>query len=194
MAETRAKYPDAQISVWAQDEARVGLIPVVRRVWAVRGSRPRAIGRRRYQWMYLYAFVRPATGEVQWLLLPTVSVAVFSIALEHFARAVGAGPQKRVVLVLDGAGWHTGKDLRVPDGIELLQLPPYSPELQPAERLWPLVNEAFANRCIETLDELEALLVDRCRHLTEQPQRLRGLTHFHWWTNDDQQTGSIRGR
>lgn len=158
----------------------------------MRGSRPRAVGRRRYQWTYLYAFVRPATGEVQWLILPTVSVAVFSIALEHFARAVGAGPKRRVILVLDGAGWHTGKELHIPDGIELLQLPPYSPELQPAERLWPLVNEAFANRSIETLDELERLLVDRCRSLTAQPEHLRGVTHFHWWTNDADQTGSIK--
>ena len=165
---------------------------MVRRVWAVRGSRPRAVGRRRYQWTYLYAFVRPCTGEVQWLILPTVSVAVFSIALEHFARAVGAGPKKRVILVLDGAGWHTGKDLRIPDGIELLRLPPYSPELQPAERLWPLVNEAFANRTIETLDELEALLVERCRNLTEQQDHLRGITHFHWWTNTQDETGSIK--
>ncbi len=160
------------------------MIPIVRRVWALRGHRPPALGRRRYQWLYLYGFVRPSTGEVQWLILPEVNTAVFQIALEHFARAIGVGPHKRVLLVLDGAGWHVAKELHVPDGIDFVFLPAYSPELQPAERLWPLVNEALANRPIQTLDELEALLVSRCRYLSSQPEILRGHTNFHWWTSD----------
>jgi transposase len=132
----------------------------------------------------LYGFVRPSTGAVQWLILPEVNTPVFQIALEHFARAVGVGPNKRVLLVVDGAGWHAAKGLRVPDGIELVFLPPYSPELQPAERLWPLVNEALANRAILSLDDLEDLLVSRCRFLSSQPEILRSHTHFHWWTTD----------
>jgi transposase len=132
--------------------------------------------------------VRPSTGEEQWLLLPTVSVAVFSIALAHFARAVGAGPNKRILLVLDGAGWHAGGDLQIPDGIDLVFQPPYSPELQPAERLWPLVNEVVANRVVETLDDVEALLVERCRTLAGDPERLRDQSRFHWWVNDAETT------
>ena len=180
----QAKYPESQIEVWAQDEARLGLIPIVRRVWALRGHRPQALGRRRYQWLYLYGFVRPSTGEVQWLILPEVNTVVFQIALDHFARAIGAGPAKRVLLVLDGAGWHVAKELRIPDGIELVFLPAYSPELQPAERLWPLINEALANKAILTLDELEDLLVSRCRYLAAQPEILRDHTRFHWWATD----------
>ena len=60
-------------------------------------------------------------------------------------------------------------------------LPAYSPELQPAERLWPLVNEPIANRSFESLDELEAVLFDRCRRLLQQQELIRGLTFFHWW-------------
>ncbi len=73
----------------------------------------------RYEWTYLYSFVRPNTGEVYWLILPKVGVEVFSLALEHFAREVGAGTRRRVMLVLDQAGWHTGKGLKVPEGIHL---------------------------------------------------------------------------
>jgi transposase len=102
---------------------------------------------------------------VQWLILPEVDTEVFSLSLKHFAKAVGAGPKKRIVLLLDSAGWHRSKALVVPDGIHLVFLPAYSPELQPAEHLWPLVHEAMANRRIETLDELEELLVERCRSL-----------------------------
>ena len=167
--------------MWAQDEARLGLIPIVRRVWAPRGQRPRAIGRRRYQWLYVYAFVEPSTGATQWLLLPTVSTPAFSIALEAFARAIGAGASRRVLLVVDGAGWHKANDLRIPDGIQLVFLPAYSPELQPAERLWPLLHEALANRLIDSLDELEDILVRRCRFLFTNTDLMKANTNFHWW-------------
>ena len=83
--------------------------------------------------------------KLHWLILPTVSAEVFSMALEHFAREVGAGSRKRILLVLDRAGWHTAKKkLRVPEGIHLEFLPSHSPELQPSERLWPLSDEGVA--------------------------------------------------
>lgn len=121
---------------------------------------------------------------MQWLLLPYVDTVVFSLALKHFAEAVGAGPKKRIVLVLDRAGWHASRDLVVPDGIHLVFLPSYSPELQPAEHLWPLVHEAMANRRIETLDELEDILVERCRSLAADTELIRANTLFHWWPID----------
>lgn len=166
---------------WAQDEARIGLIPVIRRVWTPKGKRPVAVGRRRYQWVYVYAFVHPSTGEAFWLILPTVNTEVMSLSLRLFAEEVGAGPGNHIVLVLDGAGWHKSKGLEVPEGIHLVFLPPNSPELQPAERLWPLLNEVVANRAFESLDELEDVLVDRCNELDKQPEVIKGLANYHWW-------------
>jgi len=160
---------------------RLGLKPVMRRVWAPRGHRPVARFRRRYGWLYLYGFVRPQSGEVFWLVLPRVDAKVFSVALEHFAKEAGAGEDKRILLVLDGAGWHTGGEVEVPEGIHLEFLPARSPELQPAERLWPLVNEAAANRLFEDLDELEGTLVERCVALLREPDLIRSHTLYHWW-------------
>lgn len=71
--------------------------------------------------------------------------------------------------------------MRVPEGVHLLFLPPKSPELQPAEQLWPLTNEAIANRSFANLDELEAATTHRCRVLLKRGDRIRGLTNFHWW-------------
>jgi transposase len=99
--------------------------------------------------------VHPESGNTQWLLLPFVHVDVFSLALEHFAQAVGACANKHIILVLDRAGWHTSQALPIPEGVHLLFLPASSPEVQPAEHLWPLTNEALANRRLETLDELQ---------------------------------------
>ncbi len=103
------------------------------------------------------------------------------MAPAHFAEEVGAGPDKRILLVLDQAGWHTGGKVEVPEGIHLEFLPPRSPELQPAERLWPLTNEALANRLFEELDGLEEALVKRCVALLEQSELIRSTTLYHWW-------------
>jgi transposase len=181
LKELEEAHPHSEVELWAEDEMRLGLKPVIRRVWAPRGERPVARVHQRYEWLYLYGFVRPKSGEVFWLILPTVNAKVFSIALSHFAREVGAGEDKRVLLVLDKAGWHTGKEVEVPEGIHLELLPSRSPELQPAERLWPLTNEAVANRFFEDLDELEEALVERCIALYEGSELIRSHTLYHWW-------------
>ena len=185
MADVQDICPEAKVEVWAQDEARLGLIPILRRAWSPRGLRPVAVGKRSYQWVYLYGFVHPETGRVQWLIMPTVSKEAFELALDHFAKAVGAGAKKRILLVLDGAGWHMAKSLKIPEGIHLVPLPAYSPELQPSERLWPLVRESLANKTIETLDELETLLINRCCFLDEDKETIKAYTLYHWWPRSD---------
>jgi transposase len=172
------------VAVWAEDEHRLGLLPLVRRVWAPKGQRPTARVERHYEWLYVYGFVRPATGQSWWCLLPRVTTEAMGLALAAFARDERIDADQRAVLVVDQAGWHISPDLPLPDGIELVFLPAYSPELQPAERLWPLVDEPIANRAFPDLDALEAVLVDRCRALEADPARLRALTRFHWWPAD----------
>lgn len=157
---------------------------MVRRVWAPRGQRPLAAVRRRYQWLYVYGFVRPATGQTWWGLLPTVNTEAFALALREFARDEGIGPTQRAVLVLDQAGWHMATGLLPPAGIDLAFLPPASPELQPAERLWGLVDEPVANRTFADLDELEATLVTRCRQLERQRRQIKTRTRYHWWPRE----------
>ena len=70
-----------------------------------------------------------------------------------FAKQFNLGANKHILLAVDGAGWHTSKDLKLPPGLHLTFLPPYSPELQPAERLWSLVDEPIVNQSFETLDD-----------------------------------------
>lgn len=169
------------MELWAQDEARLGLKPVARRVWAPVGERPQARFKRGYKWTYLYGFVHPESGRVFWMILPTVNAELFSLALGEFAREVGAGEGKRILVVVDQAGWHTGGEVRVPEGIHLEFLPSGSPELQPAERLWPLTNEALANGLFEEIEEIEHTLLERCVELLDQTELIEGLTNYHWW-------------
>ncbi len=157
---------------------------MVRRVWAPVGRRPTARAKRGYEWTYLYGFGHPESGEVFWLILPTVNAQLFSMALRQFAEEVGAGEGKRILLVVDRAGWHTGREVEVPEGLHLEFLPAGSPELQPAERLWPVTNEAVANRLFEEIQQMEEALVERCVQLLDQAEAIRGLTNYHWWPQE----------
>lgn len=130
----------------------------------------------------MYAFVHPKTGATYWWILPYVNTELFSKVLADFAREFELGANKHILLAVDRAGWHISQDLKIPQGLHLTFLPSYSPELQPAERLWTLVDEPIANRSFETLDELEDLLFYRCQSLLQQQDLIQGLTGFHWWT------------
>lgn len=106
--------PPDQVEFWGMDEHRIGLKPILRRVWAQRGQRPTVVVHPRYQWSYVYGFVHPRSGRTFFLILPTVSLTAFEVALREFARFLGAGPNKHVFLVLDRAGWHTSRQLLLP--------------------------------------------------------------------------------
>ena len=113
-----------------------------------------------------------------WFLSNGLSKPFFEALLASFAQQTGAGHERHIVLVPDNAGWHRPKGLAVPDGITLVFLPPCSPEPQPAERLWPLVDEPVANRHFAPLDDLDAVVAERCRL---DPATVRPHTAFHGW-------------
>lgn len=130
----------------------------------------------------MYAFVHPQSGETYWWILPYVNTKLFNQVLVDFAREFELGAEKHILLAVDRAGWHISQDLKIPQGLHLTFLPPYSPELQPAERLWTLVDEPIANQSFATLDQLEDVLFHRCQSLLQQQDLIQGLTNFHWWT------------
>ena len=169
------------IETFATDEHRIGLKPILRRVWAPRGERPVAVGHHRFEWLYVTAFVSPATGESFWYLSTGVSKRDFEDVLTLFAREAGAGRTRIMLLVLDNAGWHSPPGLTVPEGIRLVYLPPYTPELQPAETLWVHLDEPIANRHFDSLAELDAAVASQCVRLTADRHRVRGQAGFHWW-------------
>jgi len=176
-----AHVQEQQLEVWVMDEHRIGLKPLVRRVWALRGQRPIVPVRPRYEWLYIYAFAHPNTGRSFYLLMPTVSIEAFSVALQEFATCLELTDRQRIVLLVDRAGWHRSPKVRCPPRLSLRFLPPYSPELQPAEHLWQFTDVPLVNRCFDSLDELEQILVDHCCWLEHQHQAIRSAICFDWW-------------
>jgi hypothetical protein len=105
--ELKAKYPEAEIQLWAEDEHRLGLKPVLRRVYVPEGETPIADVNWRFKWLWLYAFVHPQTGETYWWILPYVNTELFNQVLADFAQEFELGANKRILLAVDRAGWHT---------------------------------------------------------------------------------------
>jgi transposase len=177
----QTEHPDANVEVWTMDEHRLGLKPVLRKVWAPSGEQPIAPVNWRYQWLWLYGFVHPESGETYWWILPYVRTDIFNLVLADFAKHFEVGKNKQIVLAMDQAGWHTSRELEVPQGIHIILMPSHSPELQPAERLWPVTNQAIANESFDSLDHLEEALFQRCKVISDDHDLIRGLTYYHWW-------------
>lgn len=111
------------------------------------------------------------------MIAPTVNTHYMSEHLRFISREAGA--DVHVVLVLDQAGWHVAKALKVPSSITLLYLPPYSPELNGAERLWFfLCSHYLSNRVYKDYDELFEAIKQAWNHLNAD--RLKTLTRAEW--------------
>jgi transposase len=173
----RERHPGKAVEVWFQDEARIGQQGTLTDVWAETGSRPTAVKQTEYQWLYVFAAVNPLTGESSAMLAPTVNTELMNEHLRFIGRA--AGPDKHVVLVPDNAGRHVAKALAVPDNVTLLHLSPYSPELNPVERVWGFLrSHHLSNRAYADYDELFAEVGAAWNRLDEQ--RLRTLCAVGW--------------
>lgn len=167
------------IEIWFQDEARVGQQGTLTRLWARRGTRPRAPRDRRYAWAYIFGAVCPARGTGAALVLPFANTDAMQRHLDEISRCIAPGAH--AVIVLDGAGWHGAAKLVIPDNVSLLPLPPYSPELNPAENIWQYLRQNdLSLRVWQTYDDI----VETCCHawnkLVAQPPRIRSIATRQW--------------
>ncbi len=154
IAAIAAAHPDEEVHTYFQDEARFGQKGTLTRVWARRGSRPRAVRQTGFNSLYVLAAVCAATGAMSALIMPELNTEVVNLFLEEFARGLPAGVH--AVLIWDGAGFHTGSGLVVPSNVSLIQLPPYSPELNPVENLWHYLRAHYwSNRAYRDYDALQ---------------------------------------
>ena len=147
-----------------QDEARFGRISESKPCWCPKPIRPVCPTMVCQENTYAYGAVSIADGQWDSLILPQANTVCMQIFLEEISSRY---IDERIVMVLDGAGWHrTGGNLTVPKNIRLLSLPPYSPELNPVENIWEELREkSFDNKVFSSLDALEDQLISSLKHL-----------------------------
>jgi transposase len=162
LANIAKRHPGKRLRVYFEDEARFGQQGTMTNVWAQRGSRPTAIRQTEYGYLWVLGVVCPETGHAEGLLSPQLNTSVINLFLEQFSQSIPAG--EHAVLIWDGAGFHNGKLLRVPENITTVQLPAYSPELNPIENLWHyLKSHYWSNRSYEDYEALEAAAMSAWR-------------------------------
>lgn len=166
------------VRVMFQDEARFGRLSDPRRCWAPAPIRPLVGLALIREYTYAYAAVSPKDGGLVWMLTAKMNTVNMSAYLRHVAKQY---PDEYVVMVLDGASSHRALALQVPSNMALIRLPPYSPELNPAERLWDEIREKeFANRVFDSLGAAIAQAMRGLKRLELSPDALRSLTFWDW--------------
>jgi transposase len=162
--QARSYFEDPHGMVLFFDEARFGLQPDVARLWALRGKRAVVPVKTGYKNFYLYAAVDPKQGECFILELPRVDTDMINLYLAELSKSFH---DKNILLIWDQAGYHRSKELNLPINIKIEYLPPYSPELNPTERLWRwLRRHVCRNRLFQNLDEQMDALGVAIRNLT----------------------------
>jgi transposase len=162
-----------QWRLWVQDESRCGLLPIQRRRITARGVQPAISAAYRFESLYLYGAVEPLTGQSFFLELPALNTQGFQLFLDHFAAT---DPLSFHLLLLDNGAFNKAHALRLPPNLGLLFFPPYTPELNPIERLWRDLKDWLAQYQPASLKQLSKLLSTRLQHYSTAT--LRSLTGF----------------
>jgi transposase len=168
-----------KVDIWFQDEARFGQQNTTTRLWAEKGSRPRAVKQQQFEYAYLFGAVCPATGKTEALLAPCVNKEVMIQHLEQISATTKPG--RHAVVIMDGAGWHTediAKDIK---SVSIIKLPAYSPELNPIEQVWSWLRQHhLANRCFEGYEDILNACTSAWNHFRKDSQRVIKLCSRDW--------------
>jgi hypothetical protein len=145
------------------DEARFGTHSKLGHGWFERGKRTSVKVKLGFQNFYVFSAVSMKSGQDISYIMPSVNTQAMNEFLACMSKDLG---QKQAIVVMDCAGWHRSKDLKIPENIEIVFLPPYSPELNPVEKLWQYIkSHTIKNKVYETLYELENAICEFIKNL-----------------------------
>jgi transposase len=170
--------PGSRVKIWVQDEARYGLHSLQRRCWGLRGVRVVKPAQQKYDWSYIYGALEVVEGGGFFHYMPTVDL---ENTLSYLRALAASDCDAEHIVVWDGAGFHQRpEDPDLPERIHLVQLPAYSPELNPIERLWDVVKDQICNTVYKTLDEIETAITEALRPYFESLLPARKLVGDGW--------------
>ena len=137
-----------------------------------------------FQSLYLFGAVSPIDGKSFFLQMPHCNAANFQIFLDDFATQES---EELIVIIADNGAFHKAKSLKIPENIIIIFLPPYSPELNPAEKIWAKFKRDFTNRLFKTLDDLDKYVCKLATSITST--EIKSICAFNYifkgsfWTN-----------
>jgi transposase len=175
--EIQQQYPDKQIEVWFQDEARVGQHGTLTRIWAPRGTRPRALCDFRFKSAYIFGAICPALKKASALIFTGVGAEEMNMHLKEISNTLAKNVQ--AVIIMDRAPWH--KAIIEPSNISIVYLLSYSPELNPVEQVWDFLRSNYlSNRIYETVDQIFNACCEAWQLFVGQPDLISSIGTRSW--------------
>ena len=166
------------LRIWVSDEARFGLQASLRRAWVTRGCRAHKNSSCRYDWQYIWGALQIGGGGSEFFYTNRADSEMSVAFLEQIGRR---DPYAVHIVIWDGAGFHPkNDDPRMPENVVVLRQPPYSPELNPVERLWDMLRDGLCNRCWRCLDELMDAATKWLEKFWERPDQTLSLVGNGW--------------
>ena len=152
-----------KVRLMFQDEAGFGRINKLKSCWCKKKCRPRVPCRHIREYRYAYGAVEPKTGDSFFLIMPYCNTNCMNVFLQELSNAY---PDEIILLICDGARWHTSKGLQIPANIRIAHIPPYTPEMNPIEQIWKeLRKRGFKNEVFQTLKKVVDRLCEVIRNL-----------------------------
>lgn len=159
-----------------QDEAGFGRINQVRSCWCPKGIRPTVPCHRIREYVYAYGAVEPLTGDSFFLILNLCDTISMNVFLEKLSENYS---EDYIILVCDGAPWHKTKGLKIPKNIEIVFIPPYTPEMNPIEQIWKEIRKiGFKNEIFSSLNKVIDRLSDTICSLSADT--IKSITGREW--------------
>ena len=156
-----------------EDEAGFGRINKPKRCWCSEGQRPSVPCHHIREYRYAFGAVEPLSGESFFLTMPNCDTECTNVFLEKLSKQYA---NDVILLVCDGAAWHKSKALQCPENIQLLSIPPYTPEMNPIEQIWKQIRSmGFRNEVFNSLDDVLTRLCETiCRFTNDMVKSITG--------------------
>lgn len=156
------------------DESRFGLLSIARRCLTKKGIRPIVPYQHRFKNFYLFGAYAPANGDHFTLEMPYCNADGSQHWLDGFSKHRA---EEFKIVVLDNGAFHKARSLQVPPNIALMFLPPYSPELNPAEMMWRYIKDRLGNLVFDSLEALSEKVAQIVRAISNQ--NVMSITGWH---------------
>jgi transposase len=163
------------VNLYFQDESRFGLFTRNGKALTALGVKPICPFHQVFKSLYLFGAFSPVNGDSFLLEMPFCNADSFQLYLDEFSKQ---NPNEFKIIVLDNGAFHKAKALKIPDNIAFIFLPPYSPELNPAENMWARFKRSFTNKLFKTLDEVSDFIGEFTKKLT--PQSIQTTCAFEY--------------
>jgi len=168
-----------KVDVWFQDEARFGQKNTTTHVWSPVGARPRAVRQQQFEYAYLFGAVCPARGIGEAIVVPWINKEVMHKQIELIANVTD--PDRHAIVVMDGASWHNEELSAEFDNVSMIKLPPYSPELNPIEKVWSWMRQHhLANRTFKGYDDIVSSVCKAWNSFLSSGERVTNMCTRDW--------------